>query len=353
MKRTLRLIWPLLLLPLTASAQSIDLRLGEPEGRTTDPAPDPGIEAQLEALFGPTPEPFRLPSVVDLLQPPSYPTHRDTGEGCEPVNAVKLLTWNVGTIAPHSLRPWSLRLPPDRESRLIETIRWEKAQVVTLQEVQDLEQIERLQARLLEKDGWPWHATTTRVDERRDDGRLIATLTRDRPEVRQFRDSASNFGAHAVILPRCTVINIHGPSVSAEHRTQFYGALIDWAAELPQPVIVAGDFNLGPNRGAGSAAIAPASWEVRREDKATFAALIEAFPVHTRQDGSTTSYGLLLDHVLATDGRVITQRAISTLTEFPQDHYPLAVYLSFEEPLSQTEATARFGMAGALQAAGR
>ena len=253
---------------------------------------------------------------------------------------VRILTWNVGT-----LNPLSTRLPRDAEDRVVDAIVAAQPDVVTLQEIRDLAQVQRI-ADALDRLGHTYHPFIAEVDPRRDDGRSQGFLTRAPPSATPQFVATSNFKATAVVLPDVTVVNVHSPSTSVADRSEFFDELLPWAQTLPGVVVLAGDFNLGPRCGAGLSAFLP--W-LARKDRATYRDLAAAFPTHTDL-GSTTYYGLTLDHVMAPAGIVFTHsQVLRGYRRLPQDHNPLLVDLEIPAPTPAPAPPATSGMTGALR----
>lgn len=234
-----------------------------------------------------------------------------------------LLTWNVGTINPRDVR-----LPARFEDDVIAAIASQRAAVVVLQELQGEAQVRRLQEALRER-GLAYEVVLEASDPRREDGRPMAVLHLAKAlgtETLQTT-AAGGFRARAVMLPGITVVVIHAPT-GLDHRQEFFPQLSAWAATLPKPVVLAGDFNLGPHRGAGGTFFQPWAW---KHDRKLYADLVRAFPVRTSAT-STTFYGQVYDHVMTESGSIVSERVLRGLRTFPQDHDPLLVTLSLPAP---------------------
>lgn len=250
---------------------------------------------------------------------------------------VRLLTWNVGTI-----NPLAVRLQRENEERVADLIAAAKPDVVTLQEIADHAQVGRIRDLVAARTGIFYAYTCAVVDPRRDDGRSCATLYRGPLRHTHVLESSVGFRALALELDGLTLVNLHGPSISFDNRQTFYRELIRWAKQLPGPVALAGDFNLGPNGGAGMAAVLP--WK-KKQDKQLFAEVARAFPIRTRV-APTTFYGLWLDHVMLNRGRILNQLKMLGYRKFPMDHEPLLVDLAV--PVAPKESQRSRGLAGAL-----
>lgn len=241
----------------------------------------------------------------------------------------EVMTWNVGT-----LNPRDVRLPTRFEDDVVAVIADEAPAVVALQELQGEAQIRRLTAALRAR-GLSYHATLEASDPRREDGRSMALLhlAPARGSV-TFRSSVGEgFRARAVLLPGLTVVGVHAPT-GLEHRAAFFPQLATWAATLPKPVVLAGDFNVGPRRGAGPTYVLPWSW---RRERRLYQSLVSTFPVRTTVR-STTFYGEPYDHVLTDAGVIRSQRVLVGRRTFPQDHDPLVVTLALPAPPSPVQA---------------
>ena len=122
------------------------------------------------------------------------------------------------------------------------------------------------------------------------------------------------------MLDGLTAVVVHAPTGLA-HRAEFFPQLARWAATLPGPVVLAGDLNLGPRRGSGGTFFLPWTW---RRDRKIYADLLKTFPVRTDVP-STTFYGQVYDHIVATAGTLTETRVLAGKRSFPQDHDPLVV----------------------------
>src|SRR5687767_4872929 len=89
----------------------------------------------------------------------------------DPPARLRVLTWNVGTI-----NPWSIRLPDAELPRVVDTIAGCAPDVVTLQEVRSREQVARLERDLAAR-GLVYAAHVLVVDPAHPYG-LSVTLTR-------------------------------------------------------------------------------------------------------------------------------------------------------------------------------
>jgi endonuclease/exonuclease/phosphatase family metal-dependent hydrolase len=235
----------------------------------------------------------------------------------------RLLTWNVGTIDPRDVR-----LPTRFEDDVIAVIASQRAAVVVLQELQGEAQAGRLQEALRAR-GLAYEVALESSDPRREDGRPMAVLhlAKALGAVTLRTTVAGGFRARAVMLEGITVVAVHAPT-GLGHRKEFFPQLAAWAATLPKPVVLAGDFNLGPRRGAGSTFFLPWTW---KQDRRLYADLTRNFPVRTNAP-STTFYGQVYDHVMSDSGSIVSARVLLGHRTFPQDHEPLLVTLSLPAP---------------------
>ena len=244
-----------------------------------------------------------------------------------PRRVVRVLTWNVGTLDPRALR-----LPERDLPRVAEVIRAASPDVALLQEVAP-GQTARLLARLP-----GWHGATEVVDPAAPDG-LSVVLTRERPRRRPRAALPVGWRAQGAALDGFTAVAVHAPSSGPDDRAAYFDQLLAWTRGLEGPLLVAGDFNLGPRRGAGAAALLP--W-LRRKDVATWARFAGGFDAATTPV-RTTVYLLALDHLLVRGGRVAASRVLPG-RRFPQDHDPLLV---------EVELASSTGARGALERARR
>lgn len=230
---------------------------------------------------------------------------------------LRVLTWNVGTLDPRALR-----LPEAALPRVADVVAGARPDVVLLQEVAP-GQPQRLLAALRAR-GLAYHSSACVVDPAAPDG-LSLVLTRRAPQARLRRRLPMGWGVQGVQLDGVSVLCLHAPSSGPAERARYFSQLSAWTDELPGPMVVAGDFNLGPRRGAGLAAVLP--W-LRRADVATFARFRAGFQVAS-EVAPTTVYRLHLDHLLARGVRLEAARRL-TGRQLPQDHDPvlceLAVY---------------------------
>lgn len=223
-----------------------------------------------------------------------------------------LFTWNVGTI-----NPMNMRLPARAVPKVIETIGRVRPDLVTLQEVASPAQAAQIVSSLALDHGLAFRQTELVIDARRSDGRLAVTLYQGEAEVITHRTS-NGFGILGLRQAGVTIVNIHAP-ISASDRTVFFKELAEWVRGLPGPVIVQGDYNCGPMEGAGLAMLRDADAE---QDFLSFNAFTRVVPVGTRPE-PTNLFGLSIDHVRLTAGRVLSQKVHPGRRSFPMDHDPL------------------------------
>lgn len=255
---------------------------------------------------------------------------------------LRLLTWNVGTV-----NPMAFRLPESSVPAVIATIAEARADQVTLQEVCSPAQAEQI-ARALAEQGQEFRVASAVVDARRGDGRLAVTLYRG--DVEQLTFSTSNsFGVLALRQRGVTVVNIHAP-ISPGDRATFFRELATWTRSLPGRVVVVGDFNCGPAQGAGLSTISTLH---RMQDWLSFARFSRALPVGTRPE-PTNLFGLAIDHVRLSAGRVLSQRVLRGRRIFPMDHDPLLavvrVVVDAERPATTAERAPAAGLTAVLEA---
>ena len=231
---------------------------------------------------------------------------------------LRLFTWNVGTV-----NPMAMRLPERAVPRVIETIGRARPDVVTLQEVASPAQAAQIVSGLA-AGGLTLRRTELVIDTRRDDGRLAVTLYQGEAEVLTHRTS-NGFGILALRQGGVTVVNIHAP-ISASDRTVFFRELGEWVQGLPGPVIVQGDYNCGPNQGAGLSMLMGSHEE---QDFYSFNRFTRVVPVGTRPE-TTNMFGLSIDHVRMTAGRVLRQQVHQRRRVFPMDHDPLEAEVEVE-----------------------
>jgi endonuclease/exonuclease/phosphatase family metal-dependent hydrolase len=241
---------------------------------------------------------------------------------------LRLFTWNVGTCDPRAFR-----LPESSVPRVIDTIAAERPDVVTLQEVCSPEQAGQI-ARALRERGQEFRTAQVIVDGRRDDGRLAVTLYRGEAEVVTHQTS-NGFGILATRQRGVTIVNIHAP-ISAPDRTAFFREVAEWVKSRPAPVIVVGDYNCGPGQGAGLAMVFSLH---RLRDTLSFFRFSRELPAGTRPL-RTNLFGLAIDHVRMTSGRVRAQRALRGKRLFPMDHDPLVADITVDVPVTQGLADA-------------
>ena len=260
---------------------------------------------------------------------------------------VRLMTWNVGTIY-----PLEVRLPKRFEGKVAQTIIGAQAQVVCLQEVEGLAQVRHIRDLIAGRGGPVYSVLSSASNPSRADGRATGTLYLGRASAAPVWSASTGDQAQALILDDVTIVNVHGPAGEYEHRRTFYPELAKWVKTLPQPVVLAGDFNLGPRGGAGLAAVLP--W-LRAKDKQIYRDLINGFAAHTELD-ATTVYGLIFDHVMLSAGRILTQERLRLRRQFPQDHRPVVTELLLPKLASRAAALrglrgAGRGLRGAVSAA--
>lgn len=244
---------------------------------------------------------------------------------------LRVLQWNVGT-----LNPRALRLPPSAEASVVDTIARAAPDVVTLQEVGSTAQARRLRDGLRAR-GLGYEAHVLVVDPGHPDG-LLVVLGRAPVRARRTLHTAGGFRSLAVDLGGLWVVGVHAPTGSDPGaRRAYFDEVLAWAARLPGPCVLAGDFNLGPRGGAGLAAVLP--W-LRRGDRATYARITDAFPARTRS-GPTTSYLLHLDHVVGRGVRLVSEQVLRGRRRGLMDHDPV---------LATLQAASSRGLAGAVGA---
>ena len=253
---------------------------------------------------------------------------------------LRLLTWNVGTV-----NPMDVRLPTRFEALATKGIVGAKANVVCLQEVQNLAQVTRLRDAIAAAGGPVYSVTIADSNPDRPDGRKTAFLYRGKAIKAPVWTSSSGYQAQALVMERVTVVNIHGPAGAYKVRRSYYPELVKWIKTLPKPVVLAGDFNLGPRGGAGIAAVLP--W-ARKKDKALYNTLTSSFAAHTSGLGATTKYWLTFDHVMITGGTIEEQKKITTERGWIMDHSPVLTRVLLPVPATRCKQVR--GILGALTA---
>lgn len=245
-------------------------------------------------------------------------------EARDPPPRLRVLQWNVGTIDPRGLR-----LPDGAIPQVVETIAQAAPDVVVLQEVESAAQVSRLRRDLAAR-GLVYEARLLVAEATSPDG-LIVHLVRRAHARRTFRTS-TGYAAQAVDVGGVWVVGIHAPAApGSQARATFFDEVLAWTArELRGPVVLAGDFNLGPHGGAGTAAVLP--W-LRKIDQATYARLALAFPVRTTE-GPTTSYRLHLDHIMGRDVRLARHEVLRGRRRGLMDHDPVLADLRVGAPSS-------------------
>lgn len=234
----------------------------------------------------------------------------------QPPRRLRVLTWNAGTLDPRALR-----LPEDALPRVVEVIAAARPDVALLQEVAPGQPA--LIAAGLRARGLPFHAATCVVDPAHPDG-LSLVLTRERPRARLRARLPLGWNVQGADLDGLSILCVHAPSSGPPDRAAYFAQLGAWAGrELRGPLLVAGDFNLGPRRGAGLAAVLP--WQ-RRVDVATWTRFRAGFEAGS-DVSPTTVYRLQLDHLLARGARIDAARRLDG-RRLPQDHDPLLVDLT-------------------------
>lgn len=232
-----------------------------------------------------------------------------------PPRALRVLQWNVGTID-----PWAMRLPDVALPRVADTIAAAAPDVVTLQEVRSRAQVARLRRDLAAR-GLAYEAHVLVVDPTHPDG-LSVILSR-RPGRPRVVSTSVGFLVQALDLGDVTVVDVHAPSSGAADRARLFDEVLAWTRrELRGPLVLAGDFNLGPKGGAGWDAL---PWRART-DRATYARLAAALPVRTTR-GPTTLYRLTLDHVMGRGVALASEAVLRGRRRFPMDHDPVLVDL--------------------------
>ncbi|MEZ6186518.1 MAG: endonuclease/exonuclease/phosphatase family protein, partial [Planctomycetota bacterium] len=229
------------------------------------------------------------------------------------------MTWNVGTI-----NPFSFRLPKRREGRVVERLALHGADTVTLQELRDVAQVQRLKDGLLAQ-GHDYAFETFQNNPSRNDGRLVATFYKGEQLAQrlEFRSSAGYGALGLQFQSGWTLVNVHAPAGFYTPRRVYFQELATWIDGLQGKVVLAGDLNLGPRHGAGIGAFLP--W-ARRYDRDTYAAFITHFDEYT-DVGSTTFYGFHLDHVLVRGGVIRSAQRFKGYGRLPMDHRPVLAEL--------------------------
>lgn len=235
---------------------------------------------------------------------------------------LRLLTWNVGT-----LNGWAVRLPDGSIGRVCDTLARARADVVCLQEVRDRGQVDAIVAGLARRGAGLHTARTCVVDPSHPDG-LAVVLVRGGPAPAAAWRTPVGFDALAVDVAGATVVAVHAPTGPPAARARYFDDLAARAARAGRPVVIAGDFNLGPHGGAGLAAVLP--W-LARTDKATWRRLEQAFPSRSVPTRST-AYFLSLDHAFALGARVASSQVLRGRRRVPMDHDPLVVELEVDGP---------------------
>ncbi|MCO5169298.1 MAG: endonuclease/exonuclease/phosphatase family protein [Planctomycetes bacterium] len=259
-------------------------------------------------------------------------------EARDPPARLRVLQWNVGTIDPRAVR-----LPEAAIPRVVDTIAQAAPDVVVLQEVESAAQVSRLRRGLAAR-GLVYEARIEVAEASHPDG-LIVHLVRRAHARRTFRTS-TGYAAQAIDVGGVWVVGVHAPAAPGpQARATFFDEVLTWTArELRGPVILAGDFNLGPGGGAGTAALLP--WQ-RRVDRATYARLAASFPVRTTE-GPTTIYRMHLDHVMGRGGvRLARQEVLRGRRIGLMDHDAVLV------DLQVGSARTAGGLAAAVTAAAR
>lgn len=255
--------------------------------------------------------------VATLLLVWPFPAPADAPPGA---TRLRILTWNAGTLDPRALR-----LPDEALPRVADVIARQRPDVVLLQELapgQPWRLVSALRAR-----GLVFQASTCVVDPQHPDGQSVILTRGATPRPRLRRHLAMGWNAQAVEVAGATVVCVHAPSSGPDERALYFVQLESWLRRLPGPVLVAGDFNLGPRHGAGLAAVLP--W-LRRQDVATYARFRSRFEAET-DVSPTTVYRLHLDHLLARGARIDAARRLNGRA-LPQDHDPLLVEVTLASP---------------------
>lgn len=248
----------------------------------------------------------------------------------------RLLQWNVGTI-----NPFDFRLPQRFEAKVVAGIADANPDVACLQELRSEAQVARIVSALLLR-GHTFQTVTQVNNASRGDGRLTAVFYRlDRlAEPKREFVSTGGYRAAALVFDDYTLAFCHGPAGFSAEREVYFRELGAWVDGLPQPVVLAGDLNIGPRHSAGVGAVWPPS---RREDRRTFNAFVQRFSARTSFK-YTTFYRFELDHVLLSQGTIVQQQVLKGKGRFPMDHCPLLIDLQ----VPRRSVTASPGMAGAL-----
>jgi endonuclease/exonuclease/phosphatase (EEP) superfamily protein YafD len=228
-----------------------------------------------------------------------------------PPRHLRVLQWNVGTI-----NPWAIRLPDGAIPRVVDTIVAAQPDVVTLQEVRSRAQVARLERDLAAR-GLVYAPHVLVVDPAHPDG-LSVILSRVGGAQRVLTTS-TGFRCQALDLGGLVVVDIHAPVDDPRVRGRFLDEVLAWQ---PGPVVLSGDFNLGPKGGAGLAAL---PWRAKT-DRATYRRLAAALPTRTTR-GPTTLYRLTLDHVMGRGVTLLAQEVLRGRRRFPMDHDPVVVDL--------------------------
>ncbi len=203
---------------------------------------------------------------------------------------VRVVSWNVGV----SVTDGGVALPPEAEAHVVSALGALAPTVVVLQELRDLDQLERL----LDALGDEWRGVLGASYE----GRRVAVLAPARA-LRALRGSAgdgSSLGFRLRLADelRLTGVAIHADALSSRLRNQQVGQAVELVENVDGPVLLAGDLNIDLDL------------DKRRDlfsddqylDVETYNYLAERFVDATLGTGSTAEPDRRLDYVFVSGG---------------------------------------------------